>query len=142
MLLVNVAARSMVDAGKHPDHVFNYRRKDAGQWGPCAPSSLAEERERRKTVMNFAHIESTGLVPNTEQTIIVPAVIVASARFIKVELFCKITGWSEKAVYNKRTEGIWREGKGQIIRKRRGTLLIDMEAYNRWVEEEEDRDLE
>lgn len=54
-------------------------------------------------------------------------------RYIRIPLFCQQTGWSEKAVRRKIEEGIWIAGR-EYKRAPDGSILIDVEGYERWVE--------
>lgn len=69
---------------------------------------------------------------NDLPTHVAPAIAVAPARYVRIELFCALTGWTEKAVRRKREEGVWRNG--QVFKQKGGTVLIDMEGYYKWVE--------
>lgn len=69
--------------------------------------------------------------------LVIPAIAVAPARYVRIPLFCTLTGWSEKAVRRKREAGEWREG--QVFVTKGGTVLVDMEGYYRWVEEDRAR---
>lgn len=57
---------------------------------------------------------------------------VTPSRFVTVDLFCTLTGYTEPAVRMKIHKGIWLEGRQWI--KREGRVHMDMEAYERWVE--------
>lgn len=59
-----------------------------------------------------------------------------SARYVKIPLFCAITGFTEKAVRRKIEDGEWRRGEHYI--KVGASILMDMEAYYKWVERERD----
>ncbi len=54
-------------------------------------------------------------------------------RYIRVKKFSELTGWTEQAVYNKISAGVWLEGK-EYRRAPDGNTLIDLEGYNRWAE--------
>lgn len=56
------------------------------------------------------------------------------ARYIRIALFCEKTGFTDRAVRRKMQDGFWVEGK-QYKRAPDGSILIDMEGYNRWVED-------
>lgn len=55
------------------------------------------------------------------------------ARYIRLPLFEAVTGYTEKAVRRKIDEGVWLEGK-EFMRAPDGHVLVDMEGYYRWVE--------
>lgn len=57
----------------------------------------------------------------------------AHARFVKLDLFEKLTGYTPKAVHRKKEEGHWLIGK-ELVKAADGNLLVDMEEYNSWVE--------
>lgn len=59
--------------------------------------------------------------------------MVAVARFVKLELFEAVTGYTPKAVHRKKEEGHWLVGR-ELIRAEDGNLLVDMEGYYAWVE--------
>jgi hypothetical protein len=54
-------------------------------------------------------------------------------QWVLVKKFCELTGYSDRAVENKRHEGIWLEG---LIWKKApdGKINIDMLEYYKWVE--------
>ncbi len=55
------------------------------------------------------------------------------ARYVRLPLFERLTGYTQKAVRRKIEEGQWLEGK-QYMRAPDGHILVDMEGYARWVE--------
>jgi hypothetical protein len=55
------------------------------------------------------------------------------ARYVRLPLFEKMTGYTQKAVRRKIEEGAWVEGR-QYKRAPDGHILVDMEGYARWVE--------
>ena len=55
-----------------------------------------------------------------------------AARFVRIPLASQLTGYTEKAIRRKIEEGVWLEGR-EYKRAPDGNLLIDMEAYERWV---------
>ena len=59
---------------------------------------------------------------------------VQPARYVRISLFCAITGFTERAVRHKIEEGEWRLGEHYVKRGR--IVLMDMEGYYRWAEEE------
>lgn len=59
--------------------------------------------------------------------------IVAPARYVKLPLFEHLSGYTEKAVRRKIEDGHWLEGK-EYVRAPDGHILVDMEGYCRWVE--------
>ncbi|TXI97064.1 MAG: excisionase [Neisseriales bacterium] len=54
-------------------------------------------------------------------------------KWIKISLFAECTNYTIDAIKAKRSKGIWKEG---VITKRApdGCVLINIEAYNKWVE--------
>lgn len=60
------------------------------------------------------------------------------ARYVKLPLFEALTGYTQKAVRRKIEEGYWLEGK-EFRRAPDGHILIDMEGYNKWVENQRPR---
>lgn len=61
------------------------------------------------------------------------SIALAPARYVRIPVFCAITGYTERAVENKMREGVWREGQ-EYRRAPDGHILIDLHAYYRWVE--------
>lgn len=55
-------------------------------------------------------------------------------RYVLVQKFVELTGYSQQAIYTKINQGVWTEGN-QFIRSPDRRVQIDMEAYERWVEE-------
>lgn len=60
------------------------------------------------------------------------AVTLLPARFVTIEVFSAITGYSEKAVRRKIQEHAWRQGR-EYKRAPDGRLLVDMQGYEKWV---------
>lgn len=56
-----------------------------------------------------------------------------SSRYVRLPLFERMTGYTQKAVRRKIEEGHWLEGR-QYKRAPDGHILVDMEGYARWVE--------
>ncbi len=54
-------------------------------------------------------------------------------RFVRVNLFCQLSGYTDKAVRRKIQEGVWLEGQ-EYRRAPDGRILIDTEGYGKWVE--------
>lgn len=61
--------------------------------------------------------------------------VVQSARYVTIALASTLTGYSEKAIRRKIEEGVWVENR-EWRRAKDGHILIDMEGYERWVEQE------
>jgi len=61
------------------------------------------------------------------------ATIVAPARYVLLRLATQVTGYSVKAMERKIERGDWQEGK---VWKRApdGRICIDLQGYERWVE--------
>lgn len=51
---------------------------------------------------------------------------------IRVNKFCELTGWTDRAVRRKIQEGVWLEGK-EYHRAPDRSITMDMEGYERWV---------
>jgi hypothetical protein len=58
---------------------------------------------------------------------------VTPSRYVRLPLFERMTGYTQKAVRRKIEEGIWVEGR-QYRRAPDGCILMDVEGYERWVE--------
>ncbi len=58
---------------------------------------------------------------------------ISPARYIRLPLFETVTGYTEKAVRRKIDEGVWLEGK-EYMRAPDGHILVDLEGYYKWVE--------
>jgi hypothetical protein len=58
-----------------------------------------------------------------------------AVRYVTIDLFSAISGYSEKAVRRKIEEGFWLEGR-VFKRAPDGRVLIDLEGYETWVEGE------
>lgn len=58
---------------------------------------------------------------------------VQAARYIRLPLFEKITGYTQKAVRRKIEDGVWLEGR-EYKRAPDGHIIIDMQGYYEWVE--------
>lgn len=58
---------------------------------------------------------------------------VQPARYVRLPLFERLTGYTQKAVRRKIEEGVWLEGK-QYKRAPDGHILVDLEGYEKWVE--------
>ena len=55
------------------------------------------------------------------------------ARYVRLPLFERLTGYTQKAVRRKIEAGVWLEGR-QFKRAPDGHVLVDMEGYSKWVE--------
>lgn len=62
-----------------------------------------------------------------------PIRALAVDRYVRIPLFCIVTGYTEEAVQTKIKKGTWREGK-HYKRAPDGHLLIDMWGFHSWVE--------
>lgn len=84
-----------------------------------------------------SRVERTALesaVPTVdEQPPIAPVLVTASDRYVKLDVFEAMTGYTPKAVYGMIDKGIWLEGY-EFIKARGNTVLVDVEGYHRWVE--------
>jgi hypothetical protein len=56
-----------------------------------------------------------------------------NARYVRVNKFAELTGYTDKAVRCKIAEGVWLEGK-QWRRAPDGAILVDLVGYELWVE--------
>ena len=56
-----------------------------------------------------------------------------ATKYVRLPLFERLTGYTQKAVRRKIEEGVWLEGK-QYRRAPDGHILIDMDGYEKWVE--------
>lgn len=59
--------------------------------------------------------------------------MVGPARFMTIDAFAAISGYTSSAIRSKKAEGIWREGKEYVIAPD-GRILVDVEGYNKWVQ--------
>lgn len=55
-------------------------------------------------------------------------------RYLLIPLFCRLTGYTEKAVRRKIEDGIWLEGR-HYRKAPDGHVTMDLQAYYRWVAE-------
>lgn len=53
-------------------------------------------------------------------------------RFVTIKRFSELTGYTAKAVESKMHRGDWLEGR-EFRKAPDGRILMDMEAYERWV---------
>jgi len=56
-------------------------------------------------------------------------------RYVRVKKFAYLTGYSEKAIYHKIERGIWVLGQ-EYRRAPDGSICIDIEGFQKWVEGE------
>lgn len=57
---------------------------------------------------------------------------IPALKWIKLKLFCQLTGITEMAVRKKRNEGKWSE---QIVKRAKdGMLYVNIEEYYKWIE--------
>jgi hypothetical protein len=56
-----------------------------------------------------------------------------SARYVRIPKFCEETGYTDRAVETKIQRGVWIEGR-HYRRAPDGSILMDMEGYEKWVE--------
>jgi predicted HNH restriction endonuclease len=56
-----------------------------------------------------------------------------SSRYVRINKFVELTGYTDKAVRCKIAEGVWLEGR-LWRRAPDGAILVDMVGYERWVE--------
>lgn len=60
-----------------------------------------------------------------------PAMQIATARFVTIELAAAMTGFSPGAIRTKIAKSVWLEGRQWV--KRDGRVLIDMKGYESWA---------
>lgn len=58
--------------------------------------------------------------------------VISSARYVRIPLASARTGYTIEAIETKVKRGVWLEGK-EYIRAPDGSILIDMEGYERWA---------
>lgn len=56
-------------------------------------------------------------------------------RFVTIAKFCELTGFTPAAVYTRRCKGVWLEGSVWRYAPGSKTILMDVEGYERWVED-------
>ncbi|GAA0584525.1 hypothetical protein [Rhizomicrobium electricum] len=56
-----------------------------------------------------------------------------NARYVRINKFAELTGYTDKAVRCKIAEGVWLEGR-QYRRAPDGAILVDLAGYEQWVE--------
>lgn len=61
------------------------------------------------------------------------APLIAAARYIRLPLFERLTGYTQKAVRRKIETGAWLEGR-EYRRAPDGHIIVDLQGYQRWVE--------
>jgi hypothetical protein len=59
--------------------------------------------------------------------------ISAAARYVRLPLFERLTGYTQKAVRRKIESGAWLEGR-EYRRAPDGHIIVDMHGYQKWVE--------
>jgi len=57
-----------------------------------------------------------------------------AVRYVRLKHFAAQSGYTEKAIRRKIEEGIWLQNR-EYRRAPDGSVLIDLEGYNKWVEE-------
>ena len=55
------------------------------------------------------------------------------ARYVRINKFAELTGWTAKAVYHKMYSGAWTEGR-VWRRAPDGNPVIDLAGYRQWIE--------
>jgi hypothetical protein len=53
-------------------------------------------------------------------------------RFVTINKFCELTGYTRRAVEGKRQDGVWTEGC-VLVKAPDGHILIDVEEFERWA---------
>lgn len=56
-----------------------------------------------------------------------------AVRYVLLQAFEELTGYTVKSVERKIETGAWREGR-EYRRAPDGRILVDLEGYERWVE--------
>jgi hypothetical protein len=56
---------------------------------------------------------------------------VQPSRYVRIELFCALTGYTDNAVRTKMSRGVWLEGRQYV--RRGGEILMDLEGYETWA---------
>jgi len=56
-----------------------------------------------------------------------------STRYVRIPKFAEETGYTKRAVESKIYKGVWLEGR-HYRRAPDGSILMNMEEYERWVE--------
>jgi hypothetical protein len=55
-------------------------------------------------------------------------------RFVTIKKFCELTGLTSAAVYTRKCKGIWPEGSVWKYEPGTRKIMINVEAYDQWVE--------
>lgn len=55
------------------------------------------------------------------------------AKYVKLDAFKEMTGYTPKAVHRKKEEGIWLIGR-ELVKAPDGNILVNMEGFYKWVE--------
>ncbi|MDR6419875.1 hypothetical protein J2801_002126 [Paraburkholderia phenoliruptrix] len=55
-------------------------------------------------------------------------------RFVTIEKFCELTGYTPAAVYTRKCKGIWPEGSVWQYEPGSRKILMDIVAFEEWVE--------
>lgn len=95
--------------------------------------AAAQAQVRQKPQIHDQAAGSASKADQATAVIASPSVAVVAARFVLLHLAAAMTGATKKALQRKIERGVWVEGKH--FRKRDGGIYIDMDAYNRWVED-------
>lgn len=59
--------------------------------------------------------------------------ITSAARYVRLPLFERLTGYTQKAVRRKIESGAWLEGR-EYRRAPDGHIIVDLHGYQKWVE--------
>lgn len=70
--------------------------------------------------------------PSARQAVAASAVLEAE-RYVTIELFSRLTGFSVAAIRRRRENGTWPDGK--VFATKDGTVLVDRWGYREWVSE-------
>jgi len=54
-------------------------------------------------------------------------------RYVTIKKFSELSGYSERAIYNKVHDGVWVQGR-QYRKAPDGRTLIDLDVFEQWVE--------
>lgn len=63
-----------------------------------------------------------------------PSFLFLPIRYILISKFCQLTDYTDKAIRRKMEEGTWVAGK-HYKKAPDGHVMIDLEGYNKWVED-------
>ena len=59
--------------------------------------------------------------------------VLQSTRYVRLNHFERLTGYTQKAVRRKIESGVWVEGR-EYRRAPDGHIIVDLQGYHQWVE--------